>query len=575
MVVSALRVLLLANAAKTIFGSLEGKAALSPQGNDSVGGGCLNGPCWPGNDFCGEPFKDAPVFHLMDQHGCSENDPNSPVFDPVHGVFHHFYQIHLAASPGFGPDAGHFVSKDFINWAQVPVAIWNGLDASTSPPRVTKYDNMAIFTGSAFVVDGAGPGGKGPGVVQIYPGLCNKNDWPACSTGTLLAQAVPANYANDELLVNWTKPPYNPIMENAQRDPASAWKTPHGEWRTRTLDSKIYGAASDADVLSGKWYEIGTCKDLRRCECPSLYPLPSPTPGFEEEYHIAAQAGGLPTHVHKTSCGGDFWQLGTYEDGPPKVIPSFKATPGWEDLFEQKIMDVGKFYASKDGEYPSKTGGKRRINWGWAIVPPASTQSLPREVTFNAAARCLQQSPIDELMALRGPAVYSKADVRVLAGVSTPLGIAPGLVKQSEAVVSFTLPSEAAQFGLAFSNENTLLACVVSYSPPTPNSSVRMYEVPVTCGGFKDSLRLLAAEKKIEIRVFSDWTFMEVYFQKGRVAMTVPQPFKDSTDIVLTSTVHAQASAVDVYPIRSIWTSPEVVRKAPRSYELPDSVIQI
>lgn len=52
----------------------------------------------------------------MDQHGCGENDPNGPVFDPVHGVIHHFYQIHLAARPGHGPDYGHFVSKDFVNW---------------------------------------------------------------------------------------------------------------------------------------------------------------------------------------------------------------------------------------------------------------------------------------------------------------------------------------------------------------------------------------------------------------------------------------------------------------------------
>jgi hypothetical protein len=33
------------------------------------------------------------------------------VFDPVHGVFHHFYQIHLAYGAGHGPDYGHFVSK--------------------------------------------------------------------------------------------------------------------------------------------------------------------------------------------------------------------------------------------------------------------------------------------------------------------------------------------------------------------------------------------------------------------------------------------------------------------------------
>lgn len=67
---------------------------------------CLNGPCFPGNEFCAQPFINAPKFHLMDQHGCAENDPNGPVFDPVHGVIHHFYQIHLAATPGHGPDYG-------------------------------------------------------------------------------------------------------------------------------------------------------------------------------------------------------------------------------------------------------------------------------------------------------------------------------------------------------------------------------------------------------------------------------------------------------------------------------------
>ena len=124
----------------------------------------------------------------------------------MHGVVHHFYQIHLAAPPGHGPDYGHFVSKDFVTWAELPVAIWNGVDSSTG--AATPYDNEAIYTGSAVVVDGAGPGGQGPGVVNIYPGLCNKNDWPGCTTGTLLAQAVPADYAGDELLVNWTKPSY-------------------------------------------------------------------------------------------------------------------------------------------------------------------------------------------------------------------------------------------------------------------------------------------------------------------------------------------------------------------------------
>ena len=77
------------------------------------------GPCRPGREQCGPSFSKTlnPSYHLIDQQGCGENDPNSPVFDPVHGVIHHFYQIHVSTPEGGGPNYGHFVSKDFINWA--------------------------------------------------------------------------------------------------------------------------------------------------------------------------------------------------------------------------------------------------------------------------------------------------------------------------------------------------------------------------------------------------------------------------------------------------------------------------
>ena len=127
----------------------------------------------------------------------------------------------------------------------------------------------------------------------------------------------------------------------------------------------MYGSASDADLLAGKWYTIGTQPDFRQCECPSVYPLPAATPGTEDAYAAAARAGALPTTVHKTSCGGDWWQLGTYEAGPAKTLGSFQATPGWEDTFAQKRMDQGKFYASKDNSYPTRgSTASRRVNWG-------------------------------------------------------------------------------------------------------------------------------------------------------------------------------------------------------------------
>jgi sucrose-6-phosphate hydrolase SacC (GH32 family) len=637
------------------------------------------GPCEPGREFCGVPFnpKTSPSYHLMDKHGCGENDPNGPSFDPVHGVIHHFYQIHLAANPGHGPDYGHFVSKDFVHWAPLPVAIWNGLDKSQPPNStsyVTKYDNEAIFTGSAVLVNGAAPDGKSPGLVQIYPGLCNKNDWPTCETGTLLAQAVPADYANDQLLTNWSKPSYNPIMENTQRDPSTPWKIPSGEWRLRTYNSKVYGTASDEDMLKGNWYEIGTSKDFRQCECPSVYPLPDATPGTEKEYDTMKAAGTLPTHVHKTSCGGDWWQMGTYSAEQPKVLGTFQSTKNWEDVFLQRRIDQGAFYASKDNLYPRKTKKSgmnersidRRINWGWAQAMPGSTQTLPREITFNPLARQLQQLPIEEMKDLRKTPVFYDVNITV-SSASKPLGIPSGFAKTSELIATFDLPSTPVNFGFHLGNSNTpkpipvtastfmektdmpggdykvthmppntdpkkceaacstddkckswtyvvrgvpagsgdcclksTVPCPVTNSGVSPqctsgakttqtlpscgssndgidcmiswnggNASAPFVDVPVNCGGVRDTIRVLSTEKDFEIRVYSDTTFLEVFLQQGRTAMTVKNIMIDDIDYTLKSSTSngLTVKTATVWPIGNPWVTPEDVRNAPRVYK--------
>lgn len=41
------------------------------------------------------------------------------------------------------------------------------------------------------------------------------------------------------------------------------------------------------------------------------------------------------------SCGGDWWQMGTYTEGKPKELGSFAATPGWEDVWAQTRIDQG------------------------------------------------------------------------------------------------------------------------------------------------------------------------------------------------------------------------------------------
>ena len=73
-------------------------AAVVPQGQPysdrCVSPGGTQVACGPGQEVSGPAFPEAerPRYHLMDNHN-EENDPNGPFFDPVHGVFHLFYQV--------------------------------------------------------------------------------------------------------------------------------------------------------------------------------------------------------------------------------------------------------------------------------------------------------------------------------------------------------------------------------------------------------------------------------------------------------------------------------------------------
>ena len=51
-------------------------------------------PCGPGNEQCTKHGRftrspQVPQYHLMDL-SCGEQDPNGPIFDPVHAIYHHF-----------------------------------------------------------------------------------------------------------------------------------------------------------------------------------------------------------------------------------------------------------------------------------------------------------------------------------------------------------------------------------------------------------------------------------------------------------------------------------------------------
>jgi hypothetical protein len=106
--------------------------------------------------------------------------------------------------------------------------------------------------------------------------------------------------------------------------------------------------------------------------------------------------------------------------------------------------------------------------------------------------------------------------------------------------------------------------CTVQFKP---NATATAYTVGVSCGQTTDTLTLLKQETSLSIRLFIDVTFAEVYFQEGRIAMTIVPTLSDPVPLALVSTAAVKIQSVETFPMKGIWASPEAVRKAPRVYQ--------
>ena len=376
-------------------------------------------------------------------------------------------------------------------------------------------------------------------VVQIYPGICRKKDFDNCITGTNFNIAYPAN-ESDPFYTEWTKPSFNPVVNNTQRDPSTAWKTPYGEWRLTSFDTTSYASK---DFIN--WYSIGKQPGFSAGECPSFFKLPR-TVRVGDAKRQDSQI--LPTHVHKFSLQDgrrDWMQVGTWIEGTP-------GNPGkWTKIGDKSIIDSGNFYASKDFYDPVKN---RRINFGWAVVSPGSTLSLGREVVYNVDLQQLEFAPLEEQKSLRSIQLANVSKTDVLEGWEfMSRGWGPGAGRQIEIVASFSLQSilkAPSMFGVVAltgqqkSNTNGVyfylnittetincMRMIASGGEDGKSNTCNIFVGALKQGQrgpsnplFSDTLRISPAEDSIELRVFVDQTFHEAYWQNGRVAMTVNNP---------------------------------------------------
>lgn len=255
-------------------------------------------------------------------------------------------------------------------------------------------------------------------------------------------------------------------------------------------------------------------------------------------------------------------------------------------------------------------------------MPPDSTQSLPREITFNPVARTLEQSPVEELVELRTKPVFvlahdvSSKHSQVVLFNGTVNGTATSSSsgedrhqppsahsartkfspRQSESLLEFVRPRDNLNATLSFQirGPGANFSCGVGPFNQTetkndPASKLPFVEVPVRCGAVVDVLRLLHSESSIFLRLFVDATFVEAYWQNGRTAMTAAFPsgvlVGGDTELVAVREEHhgedggkeaglreSQSGhetwlrSAKVYGLKSIWISEAEMRGAPRVY---------
>jgi|EP01043_Picozoa_sp_COSAG02_P008517 hypothetical protein len=138
-------------------------------------------------------------------------------------------------------------------------------------------------------------------------------------------------------------------------------RTVHGEWRflangvgpwfknaqgkpANSSFAPIFAASN----FTGKWRYVGD-SPLLAGECGSLFRLPPLYPGTSIDSG-GAEAGVLPTHVHKRGCGpntcaswgarGDHMTLGTWTDGASVDDPGT-----WTPFSTERTIDMGNLYA--------------------------------------------------------------------------------------------------------------------------------------------------------------------------------------------------------------------------------------
>ena len=330
-----------------------------------------------------------PAFHFTPPQNWT-NDPNGLVY--YDGEYHIFYQHNPLGMTWGHMSWGHAVSKDFLAWEHLPVAIPEFVNA--------KGDSTMIFSGTTVVDKNTSGLCEGKDcLVAIYTAHIHKGD-------EQLTQYQNLAYSNDKGRT-WKQYDKNPVLDIGLkdfRDPKIFWHESTKKWvMVLVVPDKFKVQLYESKNLT-QWKlmsEFGNTGDAAKIwECPDLYQLPVEN-GEGKSKWVLSLSG---SHPAGPKFVGMQYFVGEFDD--TKFIKD-------KDQPDTSYVEYGKdFYAGIIFNHlPVENNRTVMIGWAnnWAYgnkIPTVGyrgAMSLPRELSLKKKGNIYQliQKPIKEVASLR------------------------------------------------------------------------------------------------------------------------------------------------------------------------------
>lgn len=480
-----------------------------------------------------------PQFHYSPEANWL-NDPNGMVY--YKGEYHLFYQHHPNGTTWGPMHWGHAVSSDLVFWKHLPIAL--------EPDAAG-----AIFSGS-IVVDWQDTTGFFNGESGLVAIFTHAGTYPDSDRSR---QVQSIAYSKDDGRT-WEMHEGNPVLSDESkldfRDPKVFWHAETNRWVMVLATGQTISIYTSPNLKEWKFVsEFGENQGFHQgvWECPDLFELPVNGDEAVRKWVLLVSVGDHPDLAEGSRTQ---YFVGEF-DGCTFTNNSSDDTTLWLDHGRDNYAGVSWSDIPKSDNRRIYIGWMS--NWKYANHTPSDkwrgAMTLPRTLSLVSGELGIRllQSPVEELKALRRKTIFLKKEERIEENQQVCIPATNAYELEAEFQVG-----DASSFGFSLCTspkEKTIVGYDVK------NGQLFLDRTASGQKGFhqdfaaKHKASLSPKQGKVKLRIFVDWSSIEVFANDGEVAMT-DLIFPDSTSRTIELFAHngqVQLISLTLHPLKKIW----------------------